>query len=339
MIFPSIALTHKANARQYWFGDDALNGLKSLGDVRLNPGQASLSGLELVKFIGSAPVVVLDRETRLGRSELDSLPNLVAVLRSGVDCSMVDCSAASELGILVVAARPGYVESTAEHGIGLILSAARQTPRYNAGFHQGRETAPAMGIELASATVGLIGYGKVGRYLGRLLGAFGTKVLVADPALSRDDLNLGETLLPLSDLLSRSDFVVLTTAVTAETRGMIDAKALAEMASHAWLVNLARGELINEDALETALKGGVIAGAAMDVGAGADNVPSNRFRGLTNVIATPHIGNLTSASLRRQPIDTVSNLTQILNGAVPASSLNPDRASRLHAWWTAHSPT
>ena len=190
-------------------------------------------------------------------------------------------------------------------------------------------------MELASATVGLVGYGRVGRYLGQLLGAFGARVLVADPALDASAMQPGATLLPLADVLGRSDFVVLTTAVTAETRGMIGRAALQAMGRHSWLVNLARGELVDEDALESALRDGTIAGAAMDVGAAPDNVPSDRFRCLANVIATPHIGNLTSASLHRQPINTVANLAQILSGAMPATSLNADHARRLHDWWAS----
>lgn len=330
---PTIALTHKADAREYWFGDVALERLSQLGAVRLNPGRVSLSGGALVDFIGSAPFVLLDRETRMGRAEIEALPDLVAILRSGVDCSMVDLDAASQAGILVVAAQPGYVESTAEHGIGLLLAAARQVPRYDSAFHRGESIAPTMGTELASATVGVIGYGRVGRYLARLVACFGAQVLVADPLLDGSTMQSGEKHMALEELLATSDFVVLTTAVTPETRGMIGKEALARMPAHAWLINLARGELVDEDALEAALREGIIAGAAMDVGSGPDNVPSNRFRGIFNVIATPHIGNLTAASLHRQPINTVSNLSELLAGSLPASCLNSDHAQRLQRWW------
>lgn len=329
---PAIYLSHKSDARQYWFGDVALDSLKSLGDVRINQRNEALAGDELVADAQQCDFIVLDRETCLHRPQLLALPNLVAIVRSGVDCSMVDLDAASELGIVVVPTPPGYTSSTAELGLGLLLSAARHIPRYARAYQEGQSIAPAMGTELASSTVGLVGYGRVGRYLGQLIMALGSRLLIADPCLQPGLTGDGAEAVELARLLDESDFVVLCAAVSNETRAMINDETIGTMKSTAWLINLARGELVDEDALEAALDAGRIAGVAMDVGSARDNLPPSRFARFETVIATPHIGNLTEASLHRQPAFTVANLRLLLTGEMPKTALNPRSSQRLDAY-------
>ncbi|MEQ3553823.1 NAD(P)-dependent oxidoreductase [Pseudonocardia nematodicida] len=324
----TILLTHRTTAREMWFGDAAVAALRASGPVRTNPADTPYDGPGLVEAARGCPVVVLDRETALPREVLAELPDLVAVARSGVDCSRVDVEAASAAGVLVVPAEPGYVESTAELVLALLLSAARGIPRYARAYAVGAPAAPELGSELASSTVGVVGHGRVGRRVARLLDAFGADVLVTDPFLSEVD---GRSVVPLEDLASRSDFVVLLTAATEQTRHLVCEPVLRAMRPDAWLVNCSRGQVVDEDALHRALERGGIAGVAMDVGSGHDEMPHPRFQGRDDVIATPHIGNLTGAGLGRQPMNTAHHVAELLAGRIPATTLDPSADARLRA--------
>lgn len=329
---PRILLSHKSDARNYWFGEAATKQLSALGRLVLNDRNALLLGPDLRRAAAGATFIVLDRETPMGREDIEALPELIAIIRSGVDCSMVDLGAASNAGVAVVAAKPGYTESTAELALGLILAAARHIPRYDAEFHTGAPVRPRMGRELATSRIGIVGYGHVGRRLGRILRAIGSTVIVSDPGLTLDDLTDGESLAPLDDMLAIADIVVLTAPLNDRTRNLIDAGRLSRMRPDSLLVNAARGGLIDEDALEEALESGAIGAVAMDVGLQSDNLPSARFARFENVVATPHVGNLTQQGLSRQPLNTVENIKTLLRGDLPRTTLNPEHATRFHAW-------
>ena len=322
----AILLTHPKGSRPWWYGDAALEGLRKLGTVRLNDGDAELEGERLVAAARGCRVIVLDRATRIGAAEMEALPDLAAILRSGVETRHVDVEAASRLGILVTRTNPGYVASTAELILAHMLNVARDIPEYVAAYRSGTKREPSHGRELSGATVGLVGYGRIARHLAKILDVMGMTVLAYDPFAPAA---LPAVAVGFEDLLARSDFIVPILSATPETRHLLDADAFGRVKRGAFLVNASRGDVIDEPALLAALESGQIAGAGLDVGWGPDQTPSAMLIAHPRVRATPHIGNLTVEAAARHPADTVAQCADVLRGIVPFGALNPDAAFRV----------
>jgi phosphoglycerate dehydrogenase-like enzyme len=177
------------------------------------------------------------------------------------------------------------------------------------------------GVELGSATVGVIGLGAVGRAVARRLGGFGSRVLGYDPYVARAE---GVHLVELPALLRESDFVTVHCVANDETRGMLGAAQLAQMKPGARLLNLARASIVDEDALYAALAGGRLGGAALDVFRDEPVQPENRFVQLPNVLAMPHLGGATVDVVRHQTDMIVESIEQYLRGERPRSIWNPE---------------
>jgi D-3-phosphoglycerate dehydrogenase len=184
-----------------------------------------------------------------------------------------------------------------------------------------------MGRQLRGSTLGIVGYGHIGTRLAELGIALGMRVLIDDPHVQVIEPELTQT--DLGTLLAEADFVVILAVATAETENLIGAEELAWMKPTAYLVNLSRGNLIDEAALETALLEGRIAGCAMDVGRAPDQMPSPHLARLANVVATPHIGGLVPEAIAHQALETTRQVAAILRGQAPPGAVNPERASRL----------
>jgi D-3-phosphoglycerate dehydrogenase len=321
-----IFLTHSITQRTYWYGEQALERLQALAPVSLNPRDEVLSSDEFIERAKGCSVIVLDRQSRIGAREMEHLPDLVAIVRSGVDIRHIDVEAASERGILVTRTNAGYVASTAELVLAHILNAARRIPDYVAAYRAGDLHAPVSGRELSGSTVGLIGYGRIGRHLARILDAMGVNVVAYDPYAQIDAPASAAT---LDDLMKTSDFVVPLVVASEDTLHLIDAAKIAAMKPDAWLVNCSRGDVVDEAALIDALDRKAIAGAAMDVGWGEDHLPTPEVARRPDVFATPHIGNLTREALEKQPLDTVLQSASILKGETPFGTVNLDRAHRF----------
>jgi len=326
---PTILLTHESTAREFWYGQKALAGLRALGEVRLNPDDRIFTPDVLRDAARGCAIIVLDRQTPLTANDFAALPDVVAVLRSGVDARRIDIDAASVHGILVARTAAGYIPPTSELVLAMLLNAARGIPDYVCAYRSGSRKAPQTGRELHGATVGLIGYGRIAKQLAKVLDAIGAKTIAYDPHAAVDAPALGVS---LPELLAASDFVVPLVIVSPETTGMLGAAQFAAMKPDAWLVNCSRGEVVDEKALADALDRKLIAGAALDVGRDPDDVPAAVLVRRPDVIATPHIGNLTHESLDRQPLETVAQATAILAGEMPSNAINPESASRFAAF-------
>jgi D-3-phosphoglycerate dehydrogenase / 2-oxoglutarate reductase len=185
-----------------------------------------------------------------------------------------------------------------------------------------------MGRQLSGSTVGIIGYGSIGRYLAPILKLLGMAVLIADPFVTVDSAD-GEHV-SLDDLLSRADYVVCLAVANEQTEKLIGPAALARMRPDAFFINLSRGNLVDEVALDVALRENRIAGAAMDVGRARDQRPTPELAELPNVIATPHIGGLTLPAIESQSSETVRQVEAIIHGRVPRGAVNAD-------YWTRRS--
>ena len=183
-----------------------------------------------------------------------------------------------------------------------------------------------MGRQLGGSTIGIIGYGSIGRKLAPVAKALGMKVLVADPFVTIDDAGIEQV--SLEDLLGRADYVVCLAVANEKTENLIGQAALARMRPDAFFINLSRGNLVDEAALIAALRENRIAGAAIDVGRALDQMPTLEMAELPNVIATPHIGGLTPPAIESQSSETVRQVEAIVNRKVPVGAVNADRWTR-----------
>ena len=195
------------------------------------------------------------------------------------------------------------------------------------GFRDGMPPVVGMGRQLSDSTLGIVGYGRIGRRLGELGTALGMTVLVSDPYATDDTSHVSQV--SFTDLLARSDIVVCLAIANAETDNMFDTAAFAAMRPGALFINPSRGELVDDDALAAALASGQVAGAALDVGRGVDQTPVAALARLPQVIATPHIGGLTPTAIAAQAVETASQVAELIAGRVPHNALNLPDASRL----------
>lgn len=319
-----ILLTHTDAARSLYYGARAQSALEALGPVRLNPGR-SLAGDALIEAARGVRVIVADRAVPAPAALFAALPDLVAFVRGAVDIRTVDVAAASAAGVLVTRASPGFVPAVCELVIGVMVDLSRGVSDAVASYRAGRQPAVRMGRQIAGSTVGIIGYGSIGRRLSRLLLAMDARVLVSDPYAEVE----GPEPVPLPGLLAEADFVVCLATATPETANLLNAEILAAMKPGAFLINASRGELLDEAALAAALDRGHLAGAALDVGLAPDQMPSPMLAARPDVIATPHIGGLTTEAAEHQAMETVSQTAAILRGEVPQGAVNVDQATML----------
>jgi D-3-phosphoglycerate dehydrogenase / 2-oxoglutarate reductase len=259
-------------------------------DLVVSPGAAALPG-----EIANADALIVRSATKVTRDLLDQAQRLKVVGRAGSGVDNIDVEAATHRGVLVMNTPGGNSVSVAEHTLALLLALVRSVPQANASIQAGRwEKSSASGTELRGKTLGIIGFGRIGTELARRARAFEMEVLAHDPYVAPEAAReLDVELIPLDDLLRRSDIVSLHTSLSPSTEKMIDATALAKMKRGARLINCARGELIDEPALAEALRCGQLSGAAVDTF--ATEPPKNSpLIGLSNLIATPHIAGSTA---------------------------------------------
>lgn len=257
---------------------------------------------------------------------LRALPyaKVIAWVGTGVG-EFVNLDLATERGI-AVCNTPGYGNTAvAEHALGLLLALARNTAAHDRALRAGRWPRDEVrGMELADKTIGIVGLGGIGGQFATLCAALGMRVLVwtrsPDPARLAA---LGATAVPdLDDLLRASDAVSLHLPVTPETANILDARRLALLPEHALLVNTARGELVDEDALAAALRAGRLAGAALDVFRDEPLPPNHRWRDIENVILTPHVGFRTPEASGRSVRLALENLLAYLGDGTPQHVVN-----------------
>src|SRR5215813_1267568 len=239
--------------------------------------------------LAEADALIVRSATRVTKDLLEKAPKLRAVGRAGVGVDNIDLPEATKRGVLVMSTPGGNAVSVAEHTFALMLALARQVPKVDAALREGRWEKSSSGTELRGKTLGLIGLGRIGGEVARRAEAFDMRIIAYDPYISEGAAKeLQVELVNLDRLLSESDFISLHSALSPATQNMINAKSIAKMKKSARIVNAARGELIDEAALAEALKGGRLAGAALDVF--VEEPPKNSpLIGLPNMIARPKI--------------------------------------------------
>lgn len=253
---------------------------------------------------------------------------LKIVARFGVGYDSVDSAAAAERGVWVTTTPGTNEHSVADHTLALALALARSlVPMVGQTRDGGWER--FIGMELAGLTLGLIGFGRIGRRVAARARAFGMSVVVFD--LFRDEAaaqELGARYLSLSEVLTASDFISLHAPATPETRDLINAATLKQMKRTAYLINTARGELVNEADLAAALREQRIAGAALDVLKQEPPPPDHPLLSLPNVLPTPHVAGLTTQSAERMAALVVDNILAVLHGERPPHPVNEPRGPR-----------
>jgi D-3-phosphoglycerate dehydrogenase len=325
---PRVLLTHGETARRYYYGAQPLAALQQIADVRLNPGEEALLGDALVAAGRGCQVIISDRQAAAPASLFSQLPELAVFQRCAVDVRNVDIAAASAAGVLVTHASAGFGNSVAEWILGAMISLARHQADAVHAYRSGAQPVVRMGRELRAATLGIIGYGVIGRRLSELGAALGMRVIVSDPFAS--SVQPPATLVALDELLPQADHVVCLAPANPQTENLMDARRFAAMKPDAVFINASRGELVDEAALLQALDSGRIAGCAMDVGRAPDQMPSPALARHPRVLATPHIAGLTPEAAQHQSRETVAQLAELLAGRMPVGALNPEQATRLH---------
>lgn len=263
--------------------------LERYPETRFNDEGASLRGDDLVAFLGGSTKAITALEP-IDDALLERLPELRLISKIGVGTDMIDQAALQRRGVELRVHTGTNSRSVAELVLGFAIALLRHIPEATAELARG-EWRQIKGRTLSGRTVGIVGYGHVGRDVAALLAPFGARILAHD-VRPLDDVEQ----VPLDELLRQADVITLHVALSDETRGMIDAEALALMRSDAVLINTARGGLVDEAALANALREGRLGGAGLDVFA-TEPPDDPELLALPNFLATPHIGGSTEEAI------------------------------------------
>jgi D-3-phosphoglycerate dehydrogenase len=287
--------------------------------------------------ITDADALIVRSATKVTAELLDQAKKLRAVGRAGVGVDNIDLEAATKRGILVMSTPGGSSVSVAEHTFALLLALVRQLPKFDAAMREGRWEKSSSGAEVRGKTLGLIGLGRIGSEVASRAEAFDMRVVAFDPFISEAAAReLSVELVPFEQLLAECDFISMHTAVSPQTREMINAASIAKMKKGVRIINAARGELINEADLAAAIKSGHVAGAALDVF--AEEPPKNcPLIGLPNVITTPHVAGSTAEAQEELGTQVALQIRDylvegVIRNAVNLPALSPDQYRRVRPY-------
>jgi len=277
----------------------------------------------LLSALADASAILIRSATQVDAEAIAAAPKLKVVARAGVGLDNVDIKAATEAGVMVVNAPTSNIISAAELTIGHLLSIARHIPAANASLAAGEwKRSKYTGAELYEKTVGIIGLGRIGALITTRLQAFGMNVVAYDPYVTASRAQqMGVQLLSLDELLAQSDFITIHMPKTPETTGMIGAAQLKKMKKTAYIVNVARGGLIDEDALADALSKNVITGAGLDVFVNEPPTGS-KLLGLPNIVVTPHLGASTDEAQEKAGVSVARSVRLALGGELVPDAVN-----------------
>jgi D-3-phosphoglycerate dehydrogenase len=277
----------------------------------------------LEERIAEYDAIVIRSGTQLTAELIDRAERLKVIGRAGVGVDNVDVDAATRRGIVVANAPESTVVSAAEHAIGLLVALARHIPQAHAALKQGRwERSAHGGVELEGKTLGVLGFGRIGQQVARRAIGLGMRVVAYDPFVSKERFReLGaDRAETTDDVLDAAEFLTLHLPLTAETTAILDATAIARLPGGARIVNAARGELVDEDALLEALRSGKLAGAALDVfSAEPYSGPLLEF---DNVVVTPHLAASTEEAQDRAGIIVAEQVAAALGGELVTNAVN-----------------
>lgn len=277
----------------------------------------------LLTAVADADAILVRSATKVDAEVIAAAPVLKVIARAGVGLDNVDIKTATNAGVMVVNAPTSNIISAAELTVGHILSLARHIPAAHNALAQGQwKRSKYTGVELYEKTIGIIGLGRIGALITARLQSFGTNVIAYDPYVtSARAQQLGVQLVTLDELLAQSDFITIHMPKTPETTGMISDDQLALMKKTAFIVNVARGGLIDEDALYRALTTGTIAGAGLDVFV-SEPPQDSPLLALENVVVTPHLGASTDEAQEKAGVSVARSVRLALSGELVPDAVN-----------------
>ncbi len=290
-------------------------------EVRYRPG---LIGEDLLREIADAAALIVRSGTQVTRPVIEAGDRLRVIARAGTGVDNVDLDVATARGILVVNAPSGNTIAAAEHTLALMLALARQVPAADRSLRAGEwQRSRFVGVELRGKTLGIIGYGRIGREVARRAAAFGLRVVAHDPFVAPPDAERsGVELLSLPAVLAAADFLTLHLPLTATTRHILDDAAFAAMKPGVRLVNVSRGGVVDEAALCRALDAKQVAGAAIDVFAEEPPQKDNPLLGRDDVIVTPHLGASTREAQELVALTVAADVLAVLAGKPAQNAVN-----------------
>ncbi len=301
-------------------------GLQRLRDagheVDLRTG---LGAGDLVSALQGASALIVRSATQVTAEVLDAVEGLVVVGRAGIGLDNVDVRAATRRGVMVVNAPQSNSVSAAEHTMALLLAQARNIPQAHADLVAGSwNRSRWQGVELAEKTLGIVGLGRIGRLVAERAAAFGMRVVAHDPFVAEERARrMNVEMMGLGELMGQADFVTLHLARTPDTVGMVGADLLALAKPGQRIVNVARGGIVDEEALADAIRSGRVAGAAIDVFA-EEPTADSPFFGLEQVVVTPHLGASTAEAQDKAGATIADQVLLALAGEYVPFAVNID---------------
>jgi D-3-phosphoglycerate dehydrogenase / 2-oxoglutarate reductase len=278
---------------------------------------------DLRETIGDYDAIVIRSATKLTAELIERADRLKVIGRAGVGVDNVDVEAATRRGIVVANAPESTVTSAAEHTVGLLVALARNIPQAHAALKQGRwERSVWGGVELEGKTLGVLGFGRIGQQVARRALGLGMRVVAYDPFVAKERFReLGvERVESPDEVLAVAEFLTLHLPLTPETRGFLGGEAIAKLPDGARVINAARGELVDEEALVEALRSGKLAAAAVDV------FGSEPYEGplleLDNVVVTPHLAASTEEAQDRAGVIVAEQVAAALEGGLVTNAVN-----------------
>ncbi len=299
---------------------DGIDALKRYTNVDVRLG---LSRDELLDLVGNYDGLVVRSETKVTADVIAAGGRLQVIGRAGVGVDNIDVEAATTRGIVVVNAPSGNTIAVAEHTLGLILAAARNITQAAAALREGRwERAKFMGVEIRGKTLGVLGLGRIGTEVARRAQAFEMRIIGHDPYVSEEHASrIGARLVDLPTILAECDILTIHTPATLDTEGLIGKKEMALMKPTAWIVNCARGGIVDEAALLEALDAGTIGGAALDVFS-KEPAGDNPLVRHPKVVATPHLAASTQEAQVNVAVELAEQMVAVLEGRPAPFAVN-----------------
>ena len=278
---------------------------------------------QLLSALADADAVIIRSATTIDAEALEHAPKLRVVARAGVGLDNVDVEAATRAGVMVVNAPTSNVVSAAEHAVALLLSTARNVPQAMASLKSGQWKRSAFtGVELQDKVAGILGLGKIGVLVAQRLAAFGMTLIAYDPYVAAARAaQLGVRLVGLDELLAEADFISVHLPKNAETTGLLGDRQLRTVRPGVRIINAARGGIVDESALASALADGRVAGAALDVYATEPCTDSPLFA-LPNVVVTPHLGASTQEAQEKAGTQVARSVRLALAGEFVPDAVN-----------------
>lgn len=318
-------------------GEGGLSILRKEPEFQIDE-KTGLKPEELKKIIGDYDAILVRSATKLTKDLLDAAKNLKIIGRAGVGVDNVDLDAATKRGIIVMNTPEGNTISTAEHSFSMLMALARNIPQAYESMRKGEwKRSNFMGTELYGKTLGVIGLGRIGREVSKRALAFGMTVLGYDPFIAKDTVRqLGIEVMDLDTLIRKSDFITLHVPASDSTKNIINREAIQKMKKGVFIINCARGGLIDEQALAEAIQSGHVRGAAVDVFL-KEPPESYDFVKMDHVISTPHLGASTQEAQENVALLVAEQVADALlergiRNAVNLPSLDAETMRVLKPW-------